>query len=80
MKKTYQHELIELGGKKVSERASPNIGHQSVYCTHHEDEKLKFYCRDCETLICRDCIVITHKDHKCNECIKEGDAAREALK
>ena len=80
MKKTYQHELIELGGKKVFEGASPNIGHQSVYCTHHEDEKLKFYCRDCETLICRDCIVITHKDHKCNECVKEGDAAREALK
>ena len=82
MKKTYQHELIELGGKKVSEGGSLNIGHQSVYCTHtdHEEEKVKFYCQDCETLICRDCTIVIHQGHKYTECVKEGDAAREALK
>ena len=80
IKKTTQHELIELGGKKVFEGGLPNLSRQPVYCTHHEDEKLKFYCQDCETLICRDCIIITHKDHKYHDYVEEGDAAREALK
>ena len=82
MKKTYQHELIELGGKKASEGNSLHIGHQSVYCTRtdHEEEKLKFYCKDCETLICRDCTIVIHQGHKYTECVKEGDAAREVLK
>ena len=79
MKKTYQHELIDLGGKKVFEGGSPNIGHQSVYCTRHKEE-LKFYCRECEKLACRDCILVTHKDHKYHDYVEEGDTAREALK
>ena len=79
MKKTYQHELIELGGKKVFEGNSPNIGRKSVYCTRHKEE-FKFYCRDCEKLACRDCILVTHKDHKYHDYAEEGDAAREALK
>ena len=80
IKKTAQHELIELGGKKVFEGGLPSLSRQPVYCTRHEDEKLKFYCRDCEKLACRDCILVTHKDHKYHDYVEEGDAAREALK
>ena len=80
IKKTAQHELIELGGKKVFEGGLPSLSRQPVYCTRHEDEKLKFYCRECEKLACRDCILVTHKDHKYHDYVEEGDAAREALK
>ena len=80
IKKTAQHELIELGGKKVFEGGLPSLSHQPVYCTRHEDEKLKFYCRECEKLACRDCILVIHKDHKYHDYVEEGDAAREALK
>ena len=34
-------------------------------CKIHE-EQAKIYCFDCKTLICRDCIVFDHKDHKCD--------------
>ena len=35
-----------------------------VKCSKHTDEPLKLYCHDCHKLVCRDCIVIDHKDHR----------------
>ena len=32
-------------------------------CAEH-DKKLKLFCFDCERLICRDCTIIEHKEHK----------------
>ena len=34
------------------------------YCTHHPEEILKLYCNTCQTLICRDCSIVEHRDHK----------------
>ncbi|KAL9958080.1 hypothetical protein ACROYT_G035049 [Oculina patagonica] len=34
-------------------------------CKDHDGEKFKFLCQDCDKLICRDCIAIEHRDHKC---------------
>ena len=28
------------------------------------DESLKIYCETCDSVICRDCTVCTHKDHE----------------
>ncbi|XP_011407248.1 PREDICTED: E3 ubiquitin-protein ligase TRIM71-like [Amphimedon queenslandica] len=79
MKKTVHHELIELGGKKIGD-VSPVVSRQPTYCAVHDDEKIKFFCQDCEMLVCRDCFIVTHKDHNRIEYTEEGDAAREALK
>lgn len=32
-------------------------------CAEHEDEDLRFYCRNCDFKICRDCKVISHEGH-----------------
>ena len=43
-------------------------------CVEH-DKTLKLFCFDCERLICRDCIVIEHKEHKfefVKKCAPEG--------
>jgi ribosome-binding protein aMBF1 (putative translation factor) len=29
----------------------------------HSDEKLKYWCKQCEVLVCRDCLLFQHKDH-----------------
>ena len=34
-----------------------------MFCSLHTDEKLKFYCKDCEMLSCRDCILLNHSNH-----------------
>ena len=33
-------------------------------CVKHVGEVFKLYCKTCDRLICRDCIVIDHRDHK----------------
>ena len=34
------------------------------YCTEHEAELLKLYCKTCSTPICGDCTYVEHHDHK----------------
>ena len=34
------------------------------YCAHHCEEVLKLYCNTCQELICRDCSIVEHRDHK----------------
>ena len=36
------------------------------YCCHHPEETLKLYCNTCQALICRDCSIIAHRDHRFN--------------
>ena len=33
------------------------------YCTLHATEVLKIYCETCEKLVCRDCILVDHREH-----------------
>ncbi len=37
-----------------------------VPCNQHPDEKLKFWCSTCLTLVCSDCMINQHQDHSCN--------------
>ena len=34
------------------------------YCTEHEAEVLKLYCKTCSKAICGDCTYVEHRDHK----------------
>ena len=36
------------------------------YCSHHPEETLKLYCNTCQALICRDCSIVDHRDHRFN--------------
>ena len=57
------HELVEVGeGKRPGDRL-PKVQQKQIFCSQHNDEKLKFYCHECEVLTCRDCLVYSHKDH-----------------
>ena len=47
-------ELKEGGAKQLE---------QKRYCSDHEEEELKLYCRTCQEVICRDCTIVTHKQH-----------------
>ena len=67
-RKTAKHEVIEIDKKKginLIESMKP----REFYCTEpkHESEVLKFYCTTCEQLVCRDCVLIKHKDHEHTE-------------
>ena len=72
------HKLIDLETKESI--ALPAIKHEAVYCARHLDQKLTYYCNDCDKLVCQICLNVKHKNHNYNDYLDEGDAARKALK
>ena len=52
-------EELKMGGaKQIPLKEAP-----PMLCKDH-DEQLKIFCFDCNRLICRDCIIYGHSDHK----------------
>ncbi len=47
------HRVVDIS-EKLPEIAS---------CQTHTDEKLKYWCHGCDTLVCRDCLLFEHKEH-----------------
>ena len=37
---------------------------KTLFCCKHSEKEADLYCETCEELICRDCIVRVHRDHK----------------
>ncbi|KAI8502441.1 hypothetical protein Bbelb_200290 [Branchiostoma belcheri] len=48
-------------------------------CRLHEDESLKFFCQTCEEAVCRDCIIMEHKDHSYTHLSKASASIKEEL-
>ena len=64
-KRTLKHEVSEISEKKNT-NLTQNMKPREFYCTEpkHENEVLKFYCKTCDQLVCRDCVLIKHKAHE----------------
>ena len=80
----HHHQMVGLD--KDSIKLLPSIMKPTKHiCSlpHHEKEELKFFCETCQLLICRDCTLVLHKDHRiadmCNIAKVHRDAMREAL-
>ena len=73
------HNVIPLG-KEVSKELLASIKLPEPSCYLHDKEKLKFYCKTCNDLICRDCTIVAHKDHKHVELQTIASSYREEIK
>ena len=49
--------------RRNAEENLPIVQPEPMRCKEHQ-EQLKIYCFTCNQLICRDCVLIEHKDHK----------------
>ncbi|XP_032237780.1 tripartite motif-containing protein 45 isoform X2 [Nematostella vectensis] len=58
--RTKQHKII--GIKEATDKGTSNC--KSHYCPHHIGERLALFCSICDELICRECAINTHQDHK----------------
>ncbi|CAH1243701.1 TRIM56 [Branchiostoma lanceolatum] len=72
------HQLISIeevrsgtGLKAAKPRTQP--------CRLHEDESLKFYCETCGEAVCRDCIMVEHKDHSYTHLAKASAGIKQEL-
>ncbi|XP_066276425.1 uncharacterized PE-PGRS family protein PE_PGRS20-like [Branchiostoma lanceolatum] len=48
-------------------------------CRLHVDEALKFYCETCREAVCRDCVMVEHKDHSYTHLAKAASGIKEQL-
>ena len=79
---TYEHELVEVGEGKEDQNGKGllnSVPHKEMNCQLHSDEKLKFYCKTCSCLICRDCVVLSHNGHKYERMEKIAEEERSDL-
>ena len=78
------HQMLGLDQESV--RLLPSIMTSTEHiCSqpHHEKKTLKLYCETCQCLVCRDCTLVLHKDHRiaevCNIAKVHRDGMRESL-
>ena len=61
MRQFSTHKVVSIESLRTA--SSFPVVEKEVHCSKHRDEKLKLYCYDCRKLVCRDCVLIDHKDH-----------------
>lgn len=54
-------------------------GNSMSACEQHDTEEVRFYCEDCKVMICDDCIVGGHRNHKSVKLKEFGVKCRESL-
>ena len=59
---TMHHSLMSLND--YSQVTTPNAAaSKSPLCEKHPHELLRLFCEDCEVLVCRDCVLVKHRNH-----------------
>ena len=57
------HRVLAI--KDFQDQDIENVLRRPVFCQkdHHENKRLKFFCKDCEVAICNTCVVTLHEGH-----------------
>ena len=73
------HKMINLEELKKGETKEILIKKPPPQTCKDHDEQMKIYCFDCNCLICRDCTMIDHKEHKYDFVKKAAPKTKEKL-
>ena len=77
----FRHSVV--GMDRESSKLLPSLIKPNLYfCSvpNHSKEELKFFCEECKHLICRDCILVLHKDHKVIELSMIANGHRDKMR
>ena len=56
------HKLLTMN--ELKSNPGPQSIAEKIRCPKHKDEIIKLFCKTCQTTICRDCIIIDHRQHE----------------
>ena len=82
---TSNHQLtsfdeVTASVSSTSQLLAPAIQEATLTCSvPGHDDSLRYYCDTCDESVCRDCIMLDHKDHKYNLIANSFTKHREAL-
>lgn len=60
-KLTKDHEVLAL--KDMQTASVQEKMHRPLYCSQHDREILKYYCKTCDDPVCRECLIMEHREH-----------------
>ncbi|XP_078367813.1 E3 ubiquitin-protein ligase TRIM45-like [Oculina patagonica] len=73
---TKDHQILSLA--EVEKLGSKALKKPAL-CTKHSEETLKLFCQTCQKAICRDCIIVDHRDHTYNFVSEVADKERKII-
>ncbi|XP_056020287.1 E3 ubiquitin-protein ligase TRIM56-like [Ostrea edulis] len=62
---TLNHRIVSLADVASGKYDDEIRSQQRIPCLEHSGEDLRYFCETCDIPICRDCIVLSHQNHKC---------------
>ena len=64
-KVTRDHHIVMLKDlQQMDQKTGVKSVRRKLYCDEHKDEPLKLFCKTCQKVICRDCALVKHREHK----------------
>lgn len=64
IRQTKEHKILTIS--ELLESKTGEDLHRPAFCGIHRSEQLKYYCDTCNEAVCRDCVLIEHRQHKYN--------------
>uniref|UniRef100_A0A3Q2ZTQ3 RING-type E3 ubiquitin transferase n=1 Tax=Kryptolebias marmoratus TaxID=37003 RepID=A0A3Q2ZTQ3_KRYMA len=64
VKITKDHKIRTKEDADAASESVSTSGQRPVFCPVHKQEPLKLFCETCDTLTCRDCQLLEHKEHR----------------
>ncbi|XP_068187556.1 E3 ubiquitin-protein ligase TRIM33 isoform X2 [Antennarius striatus] len=64
VKITKDHKIRTKEDAGAASESVGTSGQRPVFCPIHKQEPLKLFCETCDTLTCRDCQLLEHKEHR----------------
>ena len=72
-RKTADHNVITAGESLKETNMHGSVFQYKLSCSLHNNQALDVYCKQCEKLVCKDCVNVQHFDHhkECNSVEEE---------
>ncbi|XP_072042714.1 E3 ubiquitin-protein ligase TRIM56-like [Amphiura filiformis] len=64
LKAMQSHKMVSIEDLRSGKVVLPMTTSEDWKCTDHDGEVKKFYCETCGKPICRDCIILDHRQHQ----------------
>ena len=62
---THDHNTVMLKDlQQMDRKTGVKSVRRKLHCDEHKDELLKLFCKTCQKVICRDCALVKHRQHK----------------
>ena len=76
---TKSHTVLNLKNTQTAGTKGAVLVKKERYCSTHREEKIRFFCTQCSTVICRDCKLTSHEGHATTDLSEKRSEAKQLV-